>query len=552
MGQGDDAAKAASDKEAAPPAGDAVGPPEGADLAGNGIGDGAAREESKGRQAEDFPSTAHRSHQSHRRSPTHDDDDDYGERRSHWRRGPRHDRSRSPRGRRYDSYSDEDSDGGYHRDRGNRRDRRDDRRDSRPYSDRRDTRRDRRYNNRGRRPNVKNISMEDELAQLDRTTRTVQVFNINHKAEERELFQFFHAAGAVADIKIIRDRVSGRSKGFAYVEFEKKEAAIKAMTMSGQELMGQCVMVKSSEAEKNVAWRSQQAAKKAGKPVDLPASGGRIVLRNVHPTLNEDLLKPIFEPFGPVFSVTVDRAKSEGGSLTGAVQFVNPEDASTAVKSLEGEIDISGVVMELEVDTSKSAAAPALDPSDNQGNGNAQDVERLDTDAKDGGGMRLTAQSRVELMNKLAANAGIEVPKMPDLYLNLQQLTGQTVNDGFDEEVQLTQGVLGPSSPIPTPCLLLKNAFDPDKERTAAAASDEPIDWEREIEDDFRDECSKFGAVVFAHLDPASKGFVYLRFGDTQSAIAAQAALHGRWFNMKRLMAEYQFDTLFDAHFGLK
>ncbi len=165
--------------------------------------------------------------------------------------------------------------------------------------------------------------------------------------------------------------------------------------------------------------------------------------------------------------------------------------------------------------------------------------------------LALSSSSKVRGV-EVAANAGIEVPKMPDLYLNLQQLTGQTVNDGFDEEVQLTQGVLGPSSPIPTPCLLLKNAFDPDKERAAAAAADEPIDWEREIEDDFRDECSKFGTVVFTHLDPASKGFVYLKFGDTRSATAAQAALHGRWFNMKRLMAEYQFDTLFDAHFGLK
>ncbi len=556
MGQGEGDLNAARDSEAAPLAGDPVGPggaePAGAGTgAGAGTADGAVRDEGKGRLAEEDPSTAHRSDRSHRRSPTHDNDDDYyGERRSHWRRGPRrHDRSRSPRGRRYDSYSDEESDGGYYRDRGNRRDRRDDRRGGRPHVDRRDNRR---HNNRGRRPNVKNISMEDELAQLDRTTRTVQVFNINHKAEERELFQFFRSAGAVADIKIIRDRKSGRSKGFAYVEFEKKEAAVKAMTMSGQELLGQCVIVKSSEAEKNVAWHSQQAAKKAGKPVDVPISGGCIVLRNVHPTLNEDLLKPIFEPFGPVFRVTVDRAKSEGGNLTGAVQFVNTEDALTAVKSLEGEIDISGVVMELEVDTSKATDAPAVPPTNNHGDGDTRDVERLDTDAKDGGGMRLTAQSRVDLMNKLAANAGIEVPKMPDLYLNLQQLTGQTVNDGFDEEVQLTQGVLGPSSPIPTPCLLLKNAFDPDKERAAAAAADEPVDWEREIEDDFRDECSKFGTVVFTHLDPASKGFVYLKFGDTRSATAAQAALHGRWFNMKRLMAEYQFDTLFDAHFGLK
>lgn len=477
-----------------------------------------------------------------RRSPQYPDDDDdyYGERgykRHSDRRDRRYDdRSRSPRRRRDD------------RDFHHRDDRDYGRRDRRPYNDRRDNRR---YNRR----RVKNITVEDELAQLERTSRTVQVFNINIKAEEREIFEFFHPAGPVADIKIIRDRASGRSKGFAYVEFDTKEAAVKAMMMSGKELMGQCVTVKSSEAEKNVAWHTEQAAKKSGKTIDMSISGGRVLFKNAHPSLNEDLIKPLFEPFGPVFSVTMDTSNSEDENLSGAVQFVNAEDAVMAVKELTGNVDIAGVVMELEIDTATANtngdAGDNDKDKDNDKSHENERLDRLDTDAQDGGGMRLTAQTRVELMNKLAANAGIEVPKMPDVYLNLQQLTGQVVDDRFDEEVQLTQGVLGPSSPIPTPCLLLKNAFDPDKERAAAAASDEPIDWEREIEDDFRDECSKYGAVLFAHLDPASKGFVYIKFGDVQAATAAHAALHGRWFNMKRLIAEYQFEKLFDSHFGL-
>jgi len=502
-----------------------------------------------------------------RRSPQNSDEDDdyYGERRRYGnRRGDRDrrdhryrrdDRSRSPRHRRDDS-PDSDGEGGRRRDFDRDYDRRDNRRH---YNDRRDNRR---YNNR-RRVNIKNISMEDEIAQLERTSRTVQVFNINVKAGERDLFQFFRGAGPLADIKMIRDRASGRSKGFAYVEFETKEAASNAMMMSGKELMGQCVTVKSSEAEKNVAWHTQQAAKKAGKEVkevrnvNTGLAGGRVLFKNAHPSLNEDLIKPLFEPFGPVFAVTMDKAPGANGndSLSGVVQFVNPDDAIMAVKSLTGTVDIAGVVMELEIDAANNAEAGGKqngdDADDTQDAERLERLDRLDTDAKDGGGMRLTAQTRVELMNKLAANAGIEVPKMPDVYLNLQQLTGQVVEDGFDEDVQMMQGVLGPSSPIPTPCVLLKNAFDPDKERATAAAADEPVDWEREIEEDFRDECSKYGTVLFAHLDPDSKGFVYLKFGDVQSATAAHAALHGRWFNMKRLMAEYQFEQLFDSHFQL-
>lgn len=36
-----------------------------------------------------------------------------------------------------------------------------------------------------------------------------------------------------------------------------------------------------------------------------------------------------------------------------------------------------------------------------------------------------------------------------------------------------------------------------------------------------------------------SVGFVYLRFENTQAAIAAQRALHGRWFAGKMITATY-------------
>ncbi|MEO2192967.1 MAG: hypothetical protein ABGY24_11015, partial [bacterium] len=77
MGQGEGDLNAARDSEAAPLAGDPVGPggaePAGAGTgAGAGTADGAVRDEGKGRLAEEDPSTAHRSDRSHRRSPTHD------------------------------------------------------------------------------------------------------------------------------------------------------------------------------------------------------------------------------------------------------------------------------------------------------------------------------------------------------------------------------------------------------------------------------------------------------------------------------------------------
>ena len=80
------------------------------------------------------------------------------------------------------------------------------------------------------------------------------------------------------------------------------------------------------------------------------------------------------------------------------------------------------------------------------------------TETAEGGGIKLTGQSRAALMTKLAANAGLDVSNVPQIPLP-QQPQGPAVPDA----VSFEQGVLGPASPIPTQCLLLKNMFAPEE-----------------------------------------------------------------------------------------
>lgn len=64
------------------------------------------------------------------------------------------------------------------------------------------------------------------------------------------------------DIRIIMDKASKRSRGAAYIEFAKQEDIFNALALTGQQLMGQAVLVKASEAEKNVAWEAQQVRRR--------------------------------------------------------------------------------------------------------------------------------------------------------------------------------------------------------------------------------------------------------------------------------------------------
>lgn len=60
---------------------------------------------------------------------------------------------------------------------------------------------------------------ERELLELDRDTRTIFAYNLPLRATEKELFQFFSSAGKIGDVRIIVDRNTRKSKGFAYIEY---------------------------------------------------------------------------------------------------------------------------------------------------------------------------------------------------------------------------------------------------------------------------------------------------------------------------------------------
>ena len=87
-------------------------------------------------------------------------------------------------------------------------------------------------------------------------------YNLSTKADEREIYGFFSQAGVVQDVRIIYDRNTPRSKGMAYIEYADKASVAVGMALTGQMLRNQVVMVKSSEAEKNIAWEAAQVQKK--------------------------------------------------------------------------------------------------------------------------------------------------------------------------------------------------------------------------------------------------------------------------------------------------
>ena len=74
------------------------------------------------------------------------------------------------------------------------------------------------------------------------------VGNISFNMEEEKLEEVFSSYGEVKSTKIIKDRDTGRSRGFAFVEMSSEEQAQEVISqLDGQEVEGRNIRVSAAK-----------------------------------------------------------------------------------------------------------------------------------------------------------------------------------------------------------------------------------------------------------------------------------------------------------------
>ena len=74
--------------------------------------------------------------------------------------------------------------------------------------------------------------------------KKLYIGGLSYEASEQELKEYFAQAGTVDSANIIVDRISGRSKGFGFVEMSSEEEAKKAIEMfNGKDFGGRNLTV---------------------------------------------------------------------------------------------------------------------------------------------------------------------------------------------------------------------------------------------------------------------------------------------------------------------
>lgn len=419
------------------------------------------------------------------------------------------------------------------RDRDRRERSREREREVRPRSRSKDREAERLQKEREREEQRRQEEEEERKRQIEDATRgdrTVMIVCLHHKADERDVYEFFSTnAGKVRDVQIIRDARTGRSKGLAYIEFYLQESTLKALALSGQAVKGQAIRVQPSQAEKN---RAAQAAKQMinysaprETPLRLYVGGLTDSLANI----SEEELKKLFSPFGEIEFIDLHRDpytnKCKGFAF---VQFKNASEAREAMTAMNG-FQLAGKELKVGIATSDmqldGAGAPGGGLAIGGPGASELDDDREGPNAKSSA-MLKGADDRLALMQKLNASGGI------------QGLPGM----GGAPMALAPGGAMGGNN-APANLLVLHGMFN----MAQVNLSTDP-EFFNDIHADVEQECRKYGSVNKVWADQSSnRGDVWVRFSDVQSASNCQRALDRRWFAGQQIIAEFTNEATWAA-----
>lgn len=152
---------------------------------------------------------------------------------------------------------------------------------------------------------------------------SLYVGDLHPDVTESELLEVFSVAGPVASIRVLRDTMTRRSLGYAYVNFHNVVDAERALdTLNYSAVRNKPI---------RIMWKHRDPAKRR-------SGVGNIFIKNLDKTIDSRALNDTFSQFGNILSCKV--ATDENGVSKGYafVQYETQEDADDAVKKVNGNL----------------------------------------------------------------------------------------------------------------------------------------------------------------------------------------------------------------------
>ena len=352
----------------------------------------------------------------------------------------------------------------------------------------------------------------------------IYVSSIHPDLSEHDIQSVFEAFGKVVDCKLAPDQLTGKHKGYGFIEYETQQSANDAIVaMNLFDLGGQYLRV--GRAITPPSNTSVQGPPPAAAVIAATAISANIQAQDTVSQLGVAAINSI-NPLNPLNNLTNTMATGiapiPGSSVITPVSAINPILAATSPMAPSAQSPVStlgqptlaavtGMIPPV------SAAAPGVP----------------------------TTQQSVRQQQQQSMNPPIPQPQL-DL---LDQKAGKEQNLAREENLEISgkdaryimmQKLARNST---SPVLVLRNMVDA-----------EEVD--EELETEVTEECSRFGEVTRVIIYQEKQGEeddaevivkIFVEFSQTSEAEEAQKALNGRWFGGRAIDAAIYDEDKYNA-----
>ena len=172
----------------------------------------------------------------------------------------------------------------------------------------------------------------NQSEKVNKISSSIYVGDLDKNITETILFEVFRKVGPISSIRLCRDKITKRSLGYAYVNYQNPEDADRAIdTLNYTHITGGADPIRIMFAQ------SDPTIRKSGK--------GNIFIKNLHPNITSSDLFDNFQQYGPILSCKV---KTENGNSKGFgfVHFEKESSAIEAIKNING-LELEGKIVEV-------------------------------------------------------------------------------------------------------------------------------------------------------------------------------------------------------------
>jgi nucleolin len=162
-------------------------------------------------------------------------------------------------------------------------------------------------------------------------TFSLFVGNLSFSTTEEGLRQRLEECGPIAEVRIVTDRASGRSKGYGYVEFTNKDSLEKAAQLQ-IELDGRSLRLDYANSRPRNRGENNNRSRQNQQPSSPSRDpSNTLFVRNLSYSASEDSVKSVMSAAGPIKNVRIISHKG-----CGFVEYEDLESAEKAVTELNG------------------------------------------------------------------------------------------------------------------------------------------------------------------------------------------------------------------------